>query len=52
MPKKMMMSLTLTPITDRFLAIMFGVDLSVKHKVAEELEEIDIYEFSEDQDLD
>ena len=48
MPKKLLLSLSLTPLTDRFLCALFGVSLAAT-KVVEKLDQDDIYSFDDNQ---
>ena len=48
MPKKLLLSLSLTPLTDRFLCGLFGVSLAAT-KIVEKLDQDDIYSFDENQ---
>ena len=48
MPKKLLLSLSLTPLTDRFLCVIFGVTLTAA-KVAQKMDHDDIYAFDEEQ---
>jgi hypothetical protein len=48
MPKKLLFSLSLTPLTDRFISTMFGVTLTVA-KITSEQD--DIYNFEAEDEV-